>query len=64
MRPYEYASYWIWDTRNAGQDTFQGLRGLTTTGWEVVGKFVQMPEVSAHAGMWCLRRQRATVPHA
>ena len=53
---YEYASFWIWDRRNVAADCFDRLRTLTEQGWQVVGKFLEMPEVTPHAGLWMLRR--------
>ncbi len=61
MGSFEYASYWIWDTRDAGEQCFRNLRALTKTGWEVVGEFLKLPEVDEHAGLWVLRRPRSSI---
>jgi len=59
METYEYASFWIWDTRNVGREVFDRLRALTARGWQVVGSFLEMPEVDPNAGLWMLRRRVA-----
>lgn len=62
MDGFEFASYWIWDTRSVGAAAFADLRRMTAEGWQVVGTMLPMPEAGEHAGVWVMRRRRAAVP--
>ena len=64
MEHFEYASYWIWDTRAVDGSTFEDIRDMTSRGWQVVGTMLPMPEVGEHAGVWFLRRSREILPAA
>jgi hypothetical protein len=54
---YEYASFWIWDTKNVDSTSFSRLKTLTEDGWEVVGKFLRMEQINQHTGLWMLRKK-------
>lgn len=56
---YEYASFWIWDTKNVDSTSFSRLKTLTEEGWEVVGKFLRIEQVNQHTGLWMLRKKAA-----
>ena len=64
MTDWEYASYWIWDRNNTGRSGFNNLRALGQRGWQVVGEFVSVPELSENAGLWVLRRPKGSVRQA
>jgi len=58
-KDYEYASFWIWNTKNVDSTSFSRLKSLTGDGWQVVGNFLKMDHINQNTGLWMLRKKAA-----